>query len=195
MWGKGGIDPSDSGTPSRLLKDGWFLGSVASLAEHKGNIYKIFAKNANYTKSGAFELQFFVNGLPQSVVIDDQLPMLNETMPANTGPSLAEGWWLPLLEKAYAKLNVNFENLNRGGSLNQIEALRALTGAPVESMDVKDPMFIQKLQEYLDANYSISAYVERNVGKTYGLRKRMSYNILEINDQSTDDAAKDGIKN
>lgn len=36
-------------------------------------------------------------------------------------------WWAPILEKAYAKLNVNYANLN-GGEMTQ--ALRELTGMP-----------------------------------------------------------------
>lgn len=125
--------------------------------------------------------------MPQTVVIDDQLPMLNETMTANAGPSKGNGWWLPLLEKAYAKINVNYENLNRGSSLNQVEALRALTGAPVEQVSVHDPLFVKKMKEYLKSNYSISAYVERKVNETYGLKRKMSYNILEINVESEED--------
>jgi len=36
-------------------------------------------------------------------------------------------WWLVLLEKAMAKLNVNYANLNGG---EPCEALKTLTGAP-----------------------------------------------------------------
>jgi hypothetical protein len=100
-------------------------------------------------------------------VIDDQLAMLNETMPANVGPSRASGWWLALLEKAYAKMNVNYENMSYGSGLNQVEALRTLSGAPVEVMDVNDPLFFKKMTDYLKRNFSISAYVESDVNATH----------------------------
>ena len=36
-------------------------------------------------------------------------------------------WWLPLLEKGYAKVNVNYEKLGLGW---MSEAMRTLTNAP-----------------------------------------------------------------
>ena len=36
-------------------------------------------------------------------------------------------WWMPLMEKAYAKIHVNYENLIAGSPL---EAMRILTGMP-----------------------------------------------------------------
>ena len=47
--------------------------------------------------------------------------------PINAGQGKNGGWWLPILEKAYAKFNVNYSNLN-GGQPKQ--ALRELTGMP-----------------------------------------------------------------
>ena len=39
------------------------------------------------------------------------------------------GWWLPLIEKVYAKANVNYEMLTTG---SQSEAGQFLTGAPAK---------------------------------------------------------------
>ena len=47
----------------------------------------------------------------------------------NNAPSPTGAWWLVMLEKAYAKLNVNYANLNSGGPN---EALKALTGMPTK---------------------------------------------------------------
>jgi len=46
--------------------------------------------------------------------------------------SVNKAWWLPILEKAYAKFNVNYATLNGG---NPSQALRELTGMPVEMYD------------------------------------------------------------
>jgi len=44
-----------------------------------------------------------------------------------TSKSELGAWWMPLLEKAYAKLDQNYERIISG---NGLEALRTLTGMP-----------------------------------------------------------------
>ena len=68
--------------------------------------------------------------------------MLKSDLPVNAGPSLGGGWWLPLLEKAYAKMNVNYENLNKARVENVKEALRALTGMPVRELGTRHHRFV-----------------------------------------------------
>jgi hypothetical protein len=82
-------------------------------------------------------MDFYIRGGRTRVVIDDRIPVLDlgreYTTPypiINSKPSPAGAWWLVLLEKAFAKVNVNYTNLN-GGTPG--EALRALTGMPVSS--------------------------------------------------------------
>jgi len=72
-------------------------------------------KNKTYPENGAFEMYFYVRGERTSVIIDDRIPIINldETYttpyPAvNSKPSPQGAWWLVLLEKAFAKLNVNY---------------------------------------------------------------------------------------
>jgi calpain-15 len=62
------------------------------------------------------------------ITIDDRIPIYENGTPVNARPSPYGGWWLVLLEKAFAKLNLNYANIV-GGLQN--EALRALTGQPV----------------------------------------------------------------
>lgn len=47
----------------------------------------------------------------------------------NNGPSKDNAWWLVILEKAMAKLNVNYANLDAG---YPAEAFRTLAGCPTE---------------------------------------------------------------
>lgn len=49
--------------------------------------------------------------------------------PAFAKPTKDGGWWLPLLEKAYAKAHVNYEQISSG---SQAEAAQFLTGAPAQ---------------------------------------------------------------
>lgn len=84
-------------------------------------------------------MYLYVRGERVSVTIDDRVPVLNlgegystQYPLVNSKPPPSGAWWLVMLEKAFAKLNVNYTNIN-GGSPGQ--ALRALTGMPVSEHD------------------------------------------------------------
>jgi len=88
-----------------------------------------------YNDDGAFQMNFWVRGKLVGVHIDDRIPLTNygpgyrdQYWWINNRVSYDGAWWLVLLEKAMAKLNVNYSNINSG---RPGEALRALTGAPV----------------------------------------------------------------
>lgn len=70
----------------------------------------------------------YMNAKKYTFNIDDRFPVdiKGKTLLAARSPNGA--WWLPLLEKAFAKLNVNYMHLDGGF---QQQALRALTGMPV----------------------------------------------------------------
>ena len=130
-----------------------------------------------------FEIKLFLNGKWRKVIIDDRLAMLKSDLPVNAGPSQGGGWWLPLLEKAYAKMNVNYENLNSARPENFQEALRALTGMPVKELKSRRKNFVTRLKEYFMLNYALSVYSSYD---TKGLKKDHSYNIvdlIEVNDE------------
>ena len=61
-----------------------------------------------------------MNGAERQIIIDDNFPLLKGNKLVNAGPSVGQGWWLPLLEKAYAKVNVNYENLDHGDATSQL---------------------------------------------------------------------------
>jgi len=80
---------------------------------------------------------FEIRGEWVFVTIDDRLPTIDwgegynpqyQLINSSVPPSGA--WWLVLLEKAYAKLNINYTQLNSG---NPSDALTALTGMPVST--------------------------------------------------------------
>ena len=74
-------------------------------------------------------MQFFIKGEPVNVVIDDLLPVTPGEYYVNARPIKDSGtFWEVILEKAFAKVFINYSNLNGGLAP---EALRVLTGAPV----------------------------------------------------------------
>lgn len=54
--------------------------------------------------------------------------------PMNARPSKNGAWWVPLLEKAYAKFTGTYIHLNGG---HAVQALHAFTGMPMRSENVK----------------------------------------------------------
>lgn len=63
--------------------------------------------------------------------VDDRLPSTeygSGFRPWATQRSYAKAWWMPLLEKAFAKLDQNYDRIVGGWGK---EGLRTLTGMPV----------------------------------------------------------------
>lgn len=98
------------------------------MAEHPDRVRTLFT-NTEYPDNGAFKLNFFQRGEPVSVVVDDSLPLSKMGRPINAGESINGAWWMPILEKAYAKYNVFYANINGGTPL---QSFRDLTGMPTK---------------------------------------------------------------
>ena len=67
-----------------------------------------------------------MKGRAEDITINDNFPVCSDT-PAFAKPSIDGGWWLPLIEKAFAKVKVNYESLTTG---TQVEAAQFMTGVP-----------------------------------------------------------------
>jgi hypothetical protein len=62
-------------------------------------------------------MTFYKKGKPVKEVVDDRLPVRTwgtGFLPVNSKKSPYGAWWLPILEKAYAKLHSNYANLQSG---------------------------------------------------------------------------------
>ena len=129
----------------------------------------------------------FVKGdIKIQVTVDDRIPIrwygAGYTKPylfLNNGVSPNGAWWLVILEKAMAKLNVNYANLNLGFPG---EAFRALTGMPT-SYYGEERMSRMTKNELFDllTNSSLKNYpmVAGTGGYTqYNLVSRHAYAIL-----------------
>lgn len=110
--------------PSGKLADIWLLSALSALAEKPERIKKLFVVG-RYAKEGVHALRFYHKAEPTFVTIDDRLPVMDNGWPVNARQSVIGDWWVPLIEKAFAKMNVNYANLHGG---MQYEAMRALTG-------------------------------------------------------------------
>ena len=103
---------------------------AAALADRGDYITKLFEQK-QYNEEGIFTINAHVKGRPEEITIDDLFPAYSHR-PAFAKPSTDNGWWLPLLEKAFAKVNVNYEMISTG---THAEAARFLTGAPAKEFE------------------------------------------------------------
>jgi len=114
--------PTPGGINQGSLGDCWFLSSASALAEYPERIERIFT-NTKYDDNGAFEVNLYWKGQPIKEIVDDRIPVreiprgyvgAGSKNPVNGAQGSNGGWWLPILEKAYAKFNTNYANLNGG---------------------------------------------------------------------------------
>ena len=82
--------------------------------------------NTKYPAEGLIALRLYVKGKPAVVTIDDYLPFYYGS-PAFANRPASGAFWGPFIEKAFAKLTGNYENIG-GGWL--AECWRILNGAP-----------------------------------------------------------------
>jgi hypothetical protein len=93
------------------LGDCYFLAGISAVAEHPDIITNsIVIKNVS--DAGIFSFNLWVRGIPTVVTIDDWVPSVRYY--SNVDLLFAKaGWdgslWGPLMEKAYAKINGNYE--------------------------------------------------------------------------------------
>lgn len=127
LWGSEGINTKVS--EQGALGDCWFLSTASALAAYPDRIKAMFPGQDKYSAIGAFQVRLFIKGEPVNVIVDDQVP-IHGTSYWLDKPSKAGAHWLVILEKAMAKLNVNYAGLN-GGGIGQ--AMRYMTGMPTNT--------------------------------------------------------------
>ena len=131
-----GIDPSD--VVQGALNNSYFLAAVSALAEYQNRVQRIILQQ-DQSQNGAYGFAFNHVGNWKAVTIDDFLPIIkNEDnklkfLGAN---SLKSEMWVPLLEKAYAKVYGGYDLIGNGGDMRH--ALTDLTGAPSETFFLKE---------------------------------------------------------
>ena len=153
---------SSSDVAQGTLGDCWFIGSLSCTASDLAHIvgYNVNLdpnsdtidedtylkiKSGTYPQAfryykpfGIYIFKFYKMGAPVFVIVDDKLPTNNiyvEPLFFGCCPSYKE-YWLPLIEKAYAKLHSSYEAIV-GGQLYQ--GVIDLTGFISKKINIKKP--------------------------------------------------------
>lgn len=99
----------------------WFVAAALAVAQHQILLEQlIHIDENNFTENGIARFTIWQMGVLHKVVVDDRLPTLNSE-PLFTKPLFWSccgcSWWLPLLEKAYAKIFGSYEAMLTNGSI------------------------------------------------------------------------------
>jgi len=98
-----------------ILGDCWLLGSFILLSTHLDLLKNLLVYDG--IEHGFAVFRFFKNGRWQYVFIDTRVPYNSTSKTPLYGHCEDQcEFWVPLMEKAYAKLHGNYEMLN-GGSM------------------------------------------------------------------------------
>ena len=110
------------------IGDCWFISALASLVGPRSQpkpqikqfaIDRLLQPEFNASKAakmkGIYKFKFFKMGQFVDVIIDDFLPSEDKNKIAKrAADSETNEWWIPLCEKAYAKFNGSYENIQGG---------------------------------------------------------------------------------
>lgn len=186
-----GMRPGD--VKQGTLGDCWLLGAFLVLATHPELLQNLIVKDG--IKYGFAVFQFFKNGEWKQVLIDTRLPYNRESKTPLYGHCAdPTEVWVPLIEKAYAKMHGCYEALH-GGSI--VEAMVDLTGGVsekilLEAQEVKEAMesgqLWKELRKYFQAGYLLGCSNSRKDedgnqeegAGNQGIQYNHAYGIMDI---------------
>ncbi|XP_054856079.1 calpain-12-like [Eublepharis macularius] len=169
------------------LGDCWFLAAAASLTLYPQLMRRVVPQDQSFDGEdyvGIFHFQFWQYGQWVDVVVDDLLPTVNGELLFVRSAENNE-FWMPLLEKAYAKLNGSYEAMN-GGYMN--EAFVDFTGGIGETIPLKTPnpelfrtikQAVRK-RSMMGAHIQVKGLHEREANTAEGLVKGHAYSITGV---------------
>lgn len=131
-------NPQEGQVKQGLLGDCWFLCACAALQKSRHLLDQVIPPGQpswrDETYRGSFACRVWQFGRWVEVTVDDRLPCLAGRLCFSRCQS-EDLFWLPLLEKAYAKVHGSYEHLWAG---QVADALVDLTGGLAERWSLKD---------------------------------------------------------
>jgi hypothetical protein len=129
------------------IDDAWFLGAASLVAMRPDLLANNFA-NAEYARdAGVVMCRLYKEGAWREVMVDTRLPYCDTPdirRVANGHCLNKDEVWIPILEKAMAKIAGCYEKLRASGTL--ANALVDLTGGSVATYDLRTPQMAELVQ-------------------------------------------------
>jgi Calpain family cysteine protease/Calpain large subunit, domain III len=176
------------------IGDCWFLSAIAVLATKRRDLLRRIFLELDSNPQGVYACRFIKDGKPVTVTVDDRIPCKRSgrgLIPAFSRSSDPNELWVPLIEKAYAKLHGCYEAL-AGGFVD--EALVDMTGGVASRIDLTKPPSKQairngslwrKLLDYNRASYLLGAGSPAGTDSvdnmsSLGIVQGHAYSILDV---------------
>ena len=183
--------PSSFDIKQGELGDCWFLSGLAIIQDHPELLKRIIITK-EYCPQGCYQVRLCKNGEWQTVILDDLFPC-DQNGYLIYSQANRKQLWVPLIEKAMAKLNGSYESLIAGQT---VEGLSALTGYPCDCIrlepsssneeEIDLEMIWARMLSMKEAGYALGAscgktvITDDKIFKDKGLLPRHAYSVLAV---------------